>query len=107
MKIHNVVGNFVQVGETITNTQPLIVDVRGVREQLTDAVAHDAVAAETAEALGDALDDAEQELAEPAPRRGRLREIVAGITALTGGVTASTGLIESVEALTRTVTGAQ
>ena len=47
IKIDKVVGRVVQVGETITNAQPLIVDLRGVRERLTDAVAHDAVGAET------------------------------------------------------------
>jgi hypothetical protein len=105
--IHKIVAQVVQVSDTITNTQPLIFDVQGMRKQLTDAVVYDAVTAETAEALRHALDDAERELAEPTPRRRRLREIVRGMTALAGGISASAGLVDSIDAFTRTVNGVQ
>jgi len=103
--IHKIVAHVVQVSDTITNTQPLIVDLHGMRKQLTDAVLGDAVTAETAEALREALDEVEMELAEPAPRRRRLREIVRGMTALAGGLSASAGLVESIDSFTRTVNG--
>lgn len=103
----NINAQVVQVGETITNNQPLVVDLRDTRKQLSDAVAHGEVAVETGVALERALDDVERELAQPTPRPNRLRAIVEGMTALTGGLTASAGLVESVDSIARTITGAQ
>jgi hypothetical protein len=97
----------VQVGEAITNTQPLVVDLRGVRKQLSDALARGEVAVETGEELGTALDEVERELAQPNPRPSRVRAIIEGMTALTSGLTASAGLVESVDSIARTITGAQ
>jgi hypothetical protein len=97
----------VQMGDTITNNRPLILDLGNVRKELRDAVAQHAIEVEPAAALEQALDDAEHELAKPAPRQSRLREIVNGMAALASGITASTGLIESVGHLTGTVAGSQ
>src|SRR5690606_10666148 len=35
--IDKIIAHVVQMGDTITNTQPLIVDVNGMRKQLADA----------------------------------------------------------------------
>lgn len=105
--IDKIIAHVVQMGDTITNTQPLIVDVNGMRKQLADAVVRGALTVEAAAALAHALDDAERELAKPAPRRGRLREIIRGMTALASGISASAGLVESLDAFTRTVNGSQ
>ncbi|GAA0928338.1 hypothetical protein [Pseudonocardia zijingensis] len=100
-------AQMVQMGDTITNNQPLVLDVCSVRKELRKAVADRLVGDETAAAMERALVEAERELAAPAPRRKRLREIVKGMAALAGGISASAGLVESVDALTRTITGAR
>jgi hypothetical protein len=96
-----------QIGEVIVNTAPLVVEVNQLRQRIDDVVDAGHLPTPTADALQRAAGEIETEATSPQPRRSRLKELLAAVTTLTTGVAATSQLTDSVEAVLKTLSGAQ
>ena len=104
---NNINAQIVQMGDTISNAQPLIQQVQMLRRGVAQAVAGGEVPPRTAEVLERVVTDAEREITKPAPRRSRMREILGTLATLSSGLSATAGLAETVDSVLHMVAGAE
>jgi|SRR5690349_8955773 len=107
VNIKSIKGGTQQIGEVIVNTAPLVIEVNQLRQRIDDVVNAGHLPKPTAEALRQTAGEIETEATSPQPRRGRIKELLAAVTTLTAGVAATSQLTDSVEAVLKTLTGAE